>query len=161
MYPSGTCLFDNINKLIWFSYEEACFIPNIWSSADLRNNYNEISSFCNTCLLPKMEKMILQLWVSKPMNSRPAGLNYTTCCKKAWRRKRPAKSALLLKQWRTCGSSEKNELPASNHKPGRTGFMLCGGLYGICFEKSPGCGFSILLKWKLDLWRRCHKGTRW
>jgi prevent-host-death family protein len=41
--------FDELKKFVYNIFrldEEASFMPNIKSSTDLRNNYNEISTFC-------------------------------------------------------------------------------------------------------------------
>jgi len=46
---SEQCSVANLKKLVYNFFrqgEEADFMPNIKSSTDLRNNYNEISTFC-------------------------------------------------------------------------------------------------------------------
>lgn len=49
LVPAKKIPIDNITKFVYNSvYREVFIMPTIKSSADLRNNYNEISSFCHS-----------------------------------------------------------------------------------------------------------------
>ena len=89
-------------------------MPTIKSSADLRNNYNEISTFCHTypepVFITKNGKGDLAVMSIEAYEELTAALNYIAKLKKVWMILPPATPGLLLKQWLIFGANAADEL---------------------------------------------------
>ena len=94
-------------------------MPTIKSSADLRNNYNEISTFCHNypepVFITKNGKGDLAVMSIEPTKILPAALSFTVKSRTEWTILHQATPDLSLKLWQISGVAAHDELSASYH----------------------------------------------
>lgn len=122
-------------------------MPAIKSSADLRNNYNEISTFCHNypepVFITKNGKATLLLWALKPTKNWPAALNFTARLKKEWTILPQAIQDHFPKLWLISGAAAVDELSGSYHFHRRTRYYACCGLHRI-YPQNPNAADNLL-----------------